>query len=490
LISQFSVSKYSYRVRIRGKYATAISKLALDLGYTIAQASDVIISRFSINVDNSAPDVTIKDSERIPGALTVMGKCGVVNDVVNNLLRVVENEALTWKSVVPLHRVIIGIVNVSNGNYLVDIGNGIKAVLRAPGNAYNDGDVIPIIISKTRVYPSDELVAMPGIRVDTEYVSIVPGSGTVLFSRHIREYEARQVLLKVGLKYVSKLSGYSIKWRSSAQFLTENEAAREAERALSIFNEVNAASRSSSPYTVLQDGECITEIMLNGRAKLLLDNVRNNVMPTIMGHHTYKTLRRRTTLLDFVESFLSHCNDRAGFSAEFMRQLMSRRHRVGIMHIKPSGEVIRLGIADALKLEPGDIVLLRRLRGGGYLDGLGLPKEEGDIAITCSSVGSEYLVHVYADRSLRPKGIYVNINTPIEYTGGNVLYIDLVVDIVKRWDSNEARVIDYDEYISYVSMGVIPSKLQVRVEKLISELLRNIHGFGEECINKARELIR
>lgn len=61
------MSKNSYRVRIRGKYATAISKLVLDLGYTIVQASDVIISRFGINVDNSAPDVTIKDSERFLG---------------------------------------------------------------------------------------------------------------------------------------------------------------------------------------------------------------------------------------------------------------------------------------------------------------------------------------------------------------------------------------------------------------------------------------
>ncbi|WP_243671022.1 hypothetical protein [Vulcanisaeta sp. JCM 16161] len=157
------MSKYSYRVRIRGKYATAISKLALDLGYTIVQASDVIINRFNINVNNSAPDVTIKDSERVPGALTIMGKCGAVNDVVTNLLRVVEEEALVWRSVVPLHRVVMGIVNVVDSNYFVDVGNGVKAILKAPGGAYNDGDVIPVVISRTRVYPGDELVAVPGV---------------------------------------------------------------------------------------------------------------------------------------------------------------------------------------------------------------------------------------------------------------------------------------------------------------------------------------
>ncbi len=325
--------------------------------------------------------------------------------------------------------------------------------------------------------------------VDTEYVSIVPGSGTVLFSRHIKDYEAKQALLKVGLKYVGRLSGYSIKWRSSAQFLDEDKAVKEIERAINMLNEVESASKSSTPYTVLQDGECIVEVMLNGRAKLLLDNVRNNVMPTIIGHHTYKTLKRNTALLDLVEALLSRCSDRAGFSAEFMRQLMSRKYRVGIVHIKPSGEVLRLGSADVLKLDPNDIVLMRRLRGGGgYLDGLGLPKEEGDMAISCSSIGNEYLTHVYVDHAWRPKGIYININTPIEFTGSNILYIDLAVDVVKRWDSSEAKVVDYDEYMSYVSMDVIPSRLRVRVEKLISDLLASAHRLGEECLTKAREL--
>ncbi|MGC9152158.1 MAG: DUF402 domain-containing protein [Vulcanisaeta sp.] len=480
----------NYRVRIRGKYATAVSKLVLDLGYTIVQASDVIINRFNIVVNNSAPDVTIKDSERVPGALTIMGKCGAVNDVVNNLLRVVEDEALIWRSIVPLHRVVVGVISVSNGNYLVDIGGGYKAVLKAPSGAYNNGDVIPVIISRTRVYPNDELIAIPGVRVDTEYVSIVPGSGTVLFSRHIRDYESRQVLLKVGLKYVGKLGGYSIKWRSSAQFLTENEASREIEKALRVLNEMNSASKLSTPYTVLQDGECIVEVMLNGRAKLLLDNVRNNVVPTIMGHHTYKTLRRNTALLDMVEALLGHCGDRAGFSVEFMKQLMSRRYRVGIIHIRPNGEVLKLGTADVVKLEPDDIVLLRRLRGGGYLDGLGIPKEEGDLAITCTSLGSEYLTHVYVDSSWRPKGVYININTPVEFTGANILYIDLAVDVVKRWDSNEASVIDYDEYKAYINMGVITSKLRDRVEQLISSLMANAHRLGENCLSKAEEYYR
>lgn len=143
-----------------------------------------------------------------------------------------------------------------------------------------------------------------------------------------------------------------------------------------------------------------------------------------------------------------------------------------------------------IKLEPDDIVLLRRLRGGGYLDGLGLPKEEGDLAITCTSLGSEYLTHVYVDGSWRPKGIYINVNTPVEFTGANILYIDLAVDVVKRWDSNEANVIDYDEYKTYISMGIVTSKLRDRVEQLINNLIINSHKLGENCLSKAEEYYR
>lgn len=477
------------RVRVRGKYATAVTKAVLDLGFSIVQASDVIMSRFNLGADNSAPNVTIKDSGRVPGGLVFMGDCDAVSEVLNGFLRVIEYRALVWRSVVPLHRVVMGIIKgETNNGYVVDIG-GVDAELRGFSGYYRAGDVVPVFVVRTRVFPNDQVIVMPGVRVDTHYVSLFPGSNNVLFSRHIKDAGVRSMLLEVGLKYIGGLKGYSIKWRSSAQFLSREEAVREVEAAIKTLNEVEARSRTSQPHTVLQDGECVTEVMLGGDAKLILDNVRNNVMPTIIGHHSYKTLRRNTALLDLVESLLGHCNDRVGFSEEFIRQLMSRRYRVGIIHIRPNGEVIRLGTAEVLRLDPREIVLMRRLRGGGYLDGLGIPKSEGDLAITCTSLGSEYLIHVYTDSALKPKGIYININTPVEFTGSNILYIDLAVDIVKRWDSGEASVVDYEEYEGYVRMGVIPQKIREGVDDLVKKLLANTHALGEDCLNRAREMM-
>ncbi|WP_069806379.1 DUF402 domain-containing protein [Vulcanisaeta thermophila] len=477
----------TYKVRIRGRYATAITKLILDLGHTVVQPSDVIVSRFGIPINNSAPDVTIKDSEAIPGGLVLIGKCNAVDALVNGLMRAVGPEVFTWRSKTPLHRVYLGIISeVGEGTYKVHLGDSV-GVLRHLQGGYAVGDVVPVYVAKTALFPGDEVVLAQGVRVDTDYVSIVPGD-RVTISRHIRDQEARARLLSIGLKYVRFLNGFGIKWRSSAQFLSEEEAERELRRAVDLLGELIERSKTGTAPLVLQDGECVVELALGGSAKVALDNIRNNVIPTLIGHHTYKALKRRTALLDLVESLLSHCSDRKGFSEEFMRQLMSRRSRVGIIHVKLSGKVIKLGTADVIKLDPNEIVLQRRLRGGGYYDGLGIPKEEGDMALTCTSLGSNHLIHVYLNSRGEPKGLYININTPVEFTGNNIMYIDLSVDLASTWGSNDVRVLDYEEFMGFVNEGVVPREIVYEVNKLMETLRVNARAMAEGCLSRAREL--
>nr|KJR72320.1 MAG: RNA-binding protein [Vulcanisaeta sp. AZ3] len=477
-------------IRIRGKYATALTKIALDLGFNITQPSEPIINRFNLKTNNKAPQITIKDSNKVPGGFVLIGKCDAIDKALNGILKTIENNALVWKSAIPLHRVIIGTIKEAKGeNYLVDVG-GIEAELRGLPGSYIAGDAILIHVVRTRVFSNDKIVIMPGVRIDTDHISIIPGNNSIIFSKHIKNHEAKTTLLEVALNHINELHGYNIKWRSSAQFLNKDEATREIKKAIEILHETEEKAKNATPNTILQEGECIVEVLPTGDAKTMLDNVRNNVTPTIIGHHTYKTLKRNTTLLDLIETLLTHCNDRVGFSKEFLTQLMNRRYKVGIIHIKPNGDVIKLGTANVIKLEPNNIVLLRKLRGGGYLDGLGLPKEEGDYAITCTTLGSNYLTHTYTDKNLKPKGIYININTPVEFTGNNILYIDLAIDIVKKWDSEKASIIDYEEYMNYVNMGTIPKKIQEKIETLTKELQEKAQEIGEECLNKAKNALQ
>jgi len=59
-------------VRVRGIYSTAVSKLLLEEGFKLVEASDKIIERLNIPIDTSPCDATVKDTEN-PDEILVLG---------------------------------------------------------------------------------------------------------------------------------------------------------------------------------------------------------------------------------------------------------------------------------------------------------------------------------------------------------------------------------------------------------------------------------
>lgn len=72
------------KLRIRGIYATALTKLALSWGFKIVQPAEKIIQRFGIEADNSPPDATVKDHVSKSGVV-VIGKCEAVDKFLEKL---------------------------------------------------------------------------------------------------------------------------------------------------------------------------------------------------------------------------------------------------------------------------------------------------------------------------------------------------------------------------------------------------------------------
>ncbi|MDW8103257.1 MAG: DUF402 domain-containing protein [Anaerolineae bacterium] len=109
------------------------------------------------------------------------------------------------------------------------------------------------------------------------------------------------------------------------------------------------------------------------------------------------------------------------------------------------------------KVEPEEgLIILRRWRykGRGQYDGLNLPKEEGDYALTEVKEGSRILKHTYFGREGNLKGEFFNINTPVELYPGFIRYVDLEVDVV-RWPDGQVRVVDEEELQKVVSRGCL-----------------------------------
>jgi len=475
-------------VRIRGIYATALSKLLLDKGFSIVQPSRVIAERLWIeNPCYEPPDVTIKDSDNVKGGLVIIGRCDAVETIVKTFLEV-SDEIFIWRCRVPLHRVVRGVVKrVEENRVIVDLGGveGVLPALSAP--LYKEGDVIPVTVVKTALRDGEEIILSNELRIDGRYVSIIPG-GRVFISKHIRDPEKRSKLYGIGLMYLNKLGGYGIKWRSSAQYAECTELMRELEELARRLDELRERAWSGEPYTVLQEGECICEIVPSYSFRRYMDDVRNSVIPTVINHHSLKMFMRRTTVIDYTEHILSYVsNEREKVSRALLDYVFTRRYRVAIRHAKPDGSLIVLGPAVLVKYSDGELVLARRLRAGGALDGLGVPKEEGDFAVTWTRLGSWQVVHAYFSRDRRLKGVYVNINTPVEPVKDGIYYIDLYIDVVKRVDENEPRIVDLEELEKLKECGAASETMYDKIKRAVDDALSRFEELSSRCVEHCEE---
>ncbi len=472
----------TYKVRIRGIYATALTKLLIDKGFRIVQPSQVIVDRFSIEEpDYSPPDVTIRDSDNIRGAITLIGKCNAVNEVLR-VFSEVSQDLIIWKCKVPLHRVVRGVVKkVESSRVVVDLGEveGILPTLSAP--LYREGDVIPVTVVKTALRDNEEVILSNDIRLDTDYVSIVPG-GKVYLSRHIRDAEKKAELLSLGMMFLDKLSGYGIKWRSSAQYAEYSKLVEELQKAIERFNEIRSTVYTSEPYTIIQDGDCIVEVLPSYGFRRYMDDIRNSVIPTLVHHHSLKMYLRKTTIIDYTEHILSYVSDsRDSVSKALLDYIFFRKYSIIIRHVKPSGEIVKIGPAVVIEYSNGEFLLYRKLKPGGVLDGLGIEKEEGDYAITHAKIGNYYLVHAYFSRDKKLKGVYINVNTPIEPVKDGIYYIDLYIDIVRKYNE-EPRIVDQDEFEKLRSCSIISEQFYTKIMNIVKDIYEKIDNYVEKCL--------
>ncbi|ABO09455.1 DUF402 domain-containing protein [Pyrobaculum calidifontis] len=420
------------KVRIRGIFATALTKLALDWGFSIVQPTGKIVERFDLPVDNSPPDVTVIDHESKSGVV-VLGKCGAVEAFVERLREAVD--PVVVKADLGVHDVFVGKV-VGEGR--VEGPGGI--VLRVPPRfAPTVGSVGVFTVVRPPLGPV-EGVAVPDIIVEGDYVELSTSPG-VRFSRHIPEGERVRLRLLAETR-LGWLGGLGVRFKSSARFAEDEAVVREAE---ALYRELVELAKGGEAGAVLRRGRCLALALFDKAAKERLDEVRRSVVPTARGHHALRAqgLGKCLDLLDYlgVEAY-----ERA---AEFLA-----RGAVEIWHIKPWGEMVKMR-GEAVGVFGDWLVVKRPLRPGGVLDGIGVKIERGFYALTCVPRRGNYVVHTYYTPEGRAVGTYINVNSEPEW-GRRIIYIDLLVDVA--YVGGEAKVLDLEEYRRYED--VFPARLR------------------------------
>ena len=468
-------------IRVRGIYATALTKLLLDHGFSVVQASDKIKHRFSGTTFTDKPaNVTIKDTENKLG-FVIIGDPEAVEKVYSCICEFTSN-SIVFKSVVPLHAIIKGrvIEKPRERVYLVDLGN-VKGELYTT-QPLNMNDEVIVDVRKTQLRPPEKVILSFNYNIYGPNVVLIYNLPKIIISKHIRDPEIRKELLALASLYRMKNSKWGIKWRSSARFTPLSELMKELQTLYKRAEEVLSKAKEKPAYEIIEPGQAVIEILLSRIDKEKLDAIRQNVIPTVIGHHSLKSFgKKSSTVIDVIEYVIERVGAKSKEISkgllEYIIDHLRELKEVKIYHVRAyDGKVFKLTPGRIVSVKEDNtlgkvIVLKRRIRGKGIYDGLGVPKEPGDHDEMVVPLDKWIIIHNYYSRRSELKGRYININTPVELSLSSIRYIDLSLDIIVD-SNNNVRMVDVEEFKRMVKMNIIGDK----VINILEEQLKAILG--------------
>ncbi|MEM2240118.1 MAG: DUF402 domain-containing protein [Candidatus Bathyarchaeia archaeon] len=450
------------RVYLRGIYSTALTRLMLDEGFEISYPSRTIAVRFKIGGLNVKPDVAVVETSDKQGVLVR----GLPEKVESAVKTVVERLKYVFvrKSLVNVGSVYKGFVagNTEDG-VLVDLGS-FKGLVQN-GRGLNTGDYVLVQTYKP-VWKSGESVSLRRhITVDGFYMSLTQNN-LVAFDEPLRKSPRFRELLN--LSSIIRREEWGIRWKSTAVRAPVEELLREFEE---LKEKAKLLRKScSTESTLILEGEAVYK--LEFPCKNLLDDLRSKVVPTVRGHHVYRCFREFGAAVDLAELMLARGVDRV-FIEDCLDRLIGFKSvevgsRLNFEHRKLDGTVLTLTPGVVEHVEFDLLTVRRRIYGPGLYDGLGISKETGDYALTRFKPGDWLIEHRYFSNRGEFKGIYININTPVEVVKGLVRYVDLAVDVSAK-PGGELKVHDMDELKEFYDKGVVQEPVFLGALKALEE---------------------
>jgi len=462
-------------IRVRGIYATAIAKILLEKGHNIVHASKKIRERFKLEETRTPPQVTVKDVENKHGII-VLGDYKESNDIYNVLLKRLP-EVFSWKSKIPHHAIVKGVViRALKDKSIVDLGK-YRGEL---DEILNEGEEVIVDIGRPLLPPSNTAKLSRNYTIHGKYSALIYGlRGKVIVSRHIVDPKTRRNLqmlanlMKIG-------DNWGIKWRSSATLAKIDDLMVDVQETLKKAEEILKKAEKAKPGEIVYEGRFFGIIGFTSQTRKFLDEIRDKVTPTLIGHHTFKSMDNSlVSLIDYSEHLLArNISDRNKLSEAFLEYLVEyfkENRRLEIEHISLLNN-------DVKTLTPGTVMTLnirnehiygivkRVLKGKGVLDGLNVSKEKGDYDLMEFSTESYILIHKYYSKSGAFKGTYLNINTPPEISCGKIRYYDLEADVVVTAEG-EAKIIDEEKLRKTYEEGIIDEEQYSKYMRITENLL-------------------
>jgi len=203
-------------------------------------------------------------------------------------------------------------------------------------------------------------------------------------------------------------------------------------------------------------------------AKSLLDDLRNTVLPTVVNHHRLSLIAPDSVDLVEKKELALHPERRKALSRSLGDALVWDTYRQGVKieieHVKLDGRILNLSAGEIVELDRNErrLTLKRsQFKGRTTYDGLEIPKDHGDYAISVVREGEWFYQHTYCRHHGALIGDYYNINTWVEFYPDRIRYVDLEVDVV-AWPDGRAEITDEDEVREKCERGYITPELRDR----------------------------
>lgn len=466
------------RARVRGIYATALTRLLLEADHEVVQASPPIRRRFDAELPTANHDVAVETTDDRQG-VGVDGDPGAVGTAIP-LLRDVGIDAFAWRDPTPRGAVFDGrVTETFGGGAVLDLGEseGYLPFDNADGYVGED-DVFRVQVVEPRAPWADGRPELDTrIRAMAGFATLVPGrDGTRVAGGD--DAAARELVGMTDLLAADPPEGWRIEWSRDARDADMDALAdaleRAAERARALDHLLDEPEGEPGRVAAPTDGAWV---WFGRESRFALDAERRAVTGTMPGHHRTKAASPAASAgVDFAEALCPFENAGDDGDTGFPFAVVTDQFgpaegdSLGIGHGKPDGRLITLGRGEVTgRSADGTVSVRREMSAGGTYDALDARRETGDTALTTFREGRWWYPTVYRSADGGRKGTYVNVCTPVEVFPERVRYVDLHVDVVKHGDGRVERV-DDDELDAAVDAGRVSEPLAERARSVAASV--------------------
>ena len=460
------------KARVRGIYSQSLTQIMLQNHFEMVQPTPEVARRFGLPYISDIPDVDIWDRSDLQGIVAIAYESILrkLTDVLRRRLGwVITRTPRVAKSSI-YKGVVIG-RDDRTGQTRVDLGP-ISGLL--PERSLERGTSIMVQI-RAHDYGRKAPVLSSSITIPGRAAVLLPDP-VVRLSTKIKDPDTRDSLSALGRKLREHTEHWGILWRTAAVKLTHEELYTEIDELLEVSQKIQDRFSILDTTGLLFEGTSNADIEFPAEVKDALDKTRAKIRPTILHHHFYKSAGY-ASLVDFAEMVIEDRPEEHDYVRSKLEKIVGRdMPKVGdpinIVHVKADGRCIVLSKGRVVETQGNEVFIRRQFRYTSRklkmtpepIDGVEVPRDDGDYAITHVVPGSMVLITDYYSKEDSLKGRYVNLNTGVElYPGnglvpGSIRYVDLEIDVVAP-KNGETRIIDQHLLKRAVQRGFITEEM-------------------------------